>query len=170
MLFGMRKGEKKSASKFLGDSEVFPQTIDVLRTRADPFGIELEVVDLAKADVSALDIDGRVFQYPNNSAIMGSAPAEYLGVAGGLLHLTRLLGQIVGIAVLGSIWATRVVAASGGTLPDGGATNADPMAQVAGLHLIFLIAGVIMVLAAIIGAWGLSKEREALTFDQSPSR
>lgn len=111
-----------------------------------------------------------VFQSPNNSAIMGSVPAEYVGVAGGLLHLTRLLGQIVGIAVLGSIWATRVAAASGGTLPDGGATNADPMAQVAGLHLIFLIAGVIMVLAAIIGAWGLSKEREALTLDQSPSR
>lgn len=89
---------------------------------------------------------------------MGSVPPEYTGVAGGLLHLTRLLGQIVGIAVLGSIWAARVAAASGGVLPEGGATSADPVAQVAGLHSIFLIAGVIMVAATLIGFWGLREE------------
>ena len=100
-----------------------------------------------------------VFQSPNNSAIMGSVPAEYTGVAGGLLHLTRLLGQIVGIAVLGSIWAARVAAASGGILPEGGATSADPVAQVAGLHSIFLIAALIMVVATLIGFWGLSEEK-----------
>jgi EmrB/QacA subfamily drug resistance transporter len=99
-----------------------------------------------------------VFQSPNNSAIMGSVPPEYTGVAGGLLHLTRLLGQIVGIAVLGSIWAARVASASGGVLPEGGATSADPAAQVAGLHSIFLIAGVIMVVATLIGFWGLREE------------
>ncbi|MEX2134054.1 MAG: DHA2 family efflux MFS transporter permease subunit, partial [Acidimicrobiia bacterium] len=32
-----------------------------------------------------------LFQSPINSAIMGSVPAEYMGVAGGLLHLTRLM-------------------------------------------------------------------------------
>jgi EmrB/QacA subfamily drug resistance transporter len=101
-----------------------------------------------------------VFQSPNNSAIMGSVPPEYTGVAGGLLHLTRLLGQIVGIAVLGSIWATRVAAASGGVLPQGGATAADPSAQVAGLHTVFGIAAAIMVVATIIGAWGLRREQQ----------
>lgn len=100
-----------------------------------------------------------VFQSPNNSAIMGSVPPEYTGVAGGLLHLTRLMGQVVGIAVLGSVWAARVAAASGGSLPDGGATAADPAAQVAGLHFTFLIAGIVMLLATIIGAWGLRRER-----------
>lgn len=110
-----------------------------------------------------------VFQSPNNSAIMGSVPPEYTGVAGGLLHLTRLLGQVVGIAVLGSIWAARVAAANGGVLPDGGATAADPVAQVAGLHAIFGIAAGIMVLAVVIGAWGLAKEREVLTLQESPS-
>jgi len=102
-----------------------------------------------------------VFQSPNNSAIMGSVPPEYIGVAGGLLHLTRLMGQVVGIAVLGSIWAARVAAASGGVLPEGGATAADPAAQVAGLHFTFLVAGVVMVIATIIGAWGLRRERGA---------
>lgn len=110
-----------------------------------------------------------VFQSPNNSAIMGSVPPEYTGVAGGLLHLTRLLGQIVGIAVLGSIWAARVAAANGGVLPDGGASAADPLAQVAGLHTIFGIAAAIMVLATLIGAWGLKKEKGTLSLQKSPS-
>lgn len=67
MLFGLRKGDKKSANKFLVDSQVFPQTLDVLKTRALPFGIELEVVDLANVDVTAPEIFGVFFQYPNDS-------------------------------------------------------------------------------------------------------
>ena len=67
MLFGLRKGEKKTANKFLVDAEIFPQTLDVLKTRALPFGIDLEVVDLATADVTAPEIFGIFFQYPNNS-------------------------------------------------------------------------------------------------------
>jgi len=102
-----------------------------------------------------------VFQSPNNSAIMGSVPPEYMGVAGGLLHLTRLMGQVVGIAVLGSIWAARVAAASGGSLPEDGASAASPAAQVAGLHTTFVIAGVILVIATAIGAWGMRHEQVA---------
>jgi MFS family permease len=99
-----------------------------------------------------------LFQSPTNSAIMGGVPAEYMGVAGGLLHLTRLMGQIVGIAVLGSIWAARIAVASGGSLPEGGATAAPAAAQVAGLHTVFVVAGVIMLAAAAIAAWGLRRE------------
>ena len=99
-----------------------------------------------------------IFQSPNNSAIMGSVPPEYTGAAGGLLHLTRLLGQVVGIAVLGSIWAARVAAEAGGTLPEGGATAASAEAQVAGLHSVFLLAAAIMLAATVIGAWGLREE------------
>lgn len=55
-----------------------------------------------------------IFQSPNNSAIMGSVPREYMGVGSGLLHITRLLGQITGIAVLGSVWAASVASALGG--------------------------------------------------------
>jgi len=50
-----------------------------------------------------------IFQSPNNSAIMGSAPRARLGVASGLLAITRTLGQTTGIAVLGALWASRVV-------------------------------------------------------------
>ncbi len=67
MLYGLRKGEKKSANKFLVDQEVFPQTLSVLQTRALPFGIELEIVDFSAADITASDVYGMFFQYPNNS-------------------------------------------------------------------------------------------------------
>lgn len=102
-----------------------------------------------------------IFQSPNNSAIMGSVPREYMGVGSGLLHITRLLGQITGIAVLGSVWAAKVAAASGGSLPDGGASAAIIPAQVEGLRGTFLIAAVIMSLAVVIGVWGLREERRS---------
>lgn len=100
-----------------------------------------------------------VFNSPNNSAIMGSVPPEYMGIGGGLLTITRLLGQISGIAILGSIWATSVASASGGVLPEGGASAASPAAQVTGLHTTFAIAGVIMVVSVAISFWGMRKER-----------
>jgi EmrB/QacA subfamily drug resistance transporter len=106
-----------------------------------------------------LGIGVGIFNSPNNSAIMGSVPPEYMGIGGGLLTITRLLGQITGIAVLGSIWATSVARASGGSLPAEGASAADPLAQVAGLHTTFIVAGVIMAASVIVGAWGMRQER-----------
>ncbi|MDX1468885.1 MAG: MFS transporter [Acidimicrobiia bacterium] len=106
-----------------------------------------------------LGIGVAVFQSPNNSAIMGSVPKEYMGVGGGLLTITRLLGQITGIAVLGSIWAANVARSVGGDLPDGGATAAPVISQMEGLHATFLIAAVIMASGVLVGAWGLRNER-----------
>ncbi len=99
------------------------------------------------------------FNSPNNSAIMGSVPPEYMGIGGGLLTITRLLGQITGIAVLGSLWAASVAAASGGVLPPEGAPGADPAAQVAGLHSTFVVAGFVIAFALVVGAWGMRRER-----------
>lgn len=106
-----------------------------------------------------LGIGFGVFNAPNNSAIMGSVPPEYMGIGGGLLTITRLLGQITGIAVLGSIWATSVASASNGILPPEGASAATPTAQVAGLHTTFLVAAVTLAVSVVIGAWGMRRER-----------
>lgn len=100
-----------------------------------------------------------IFNSPNNSGIMSSVPPEYMGVGGGLLTITRLLGQITGIAVLGSVWATRVATVNGGALPEGGASAAAPTAQMAGLHTVFLVAGAVMSAAFVVGAWGFGQER-----------
>jgi EmrB/QacA subfamily drug resistance transporter len=49
-----------------------------------------------------------IFQSPNNSAIMGAVPRERLGVASGLMSLSRTLGQTTGVALIGALWAAVV--------------------------------------------------------------
>lgn len=89
------------------------------------------------------------FQTPNNSAIMGAARRGTSGVTGGLLALTRFIGQVVGTAVLGSLWVgfTLSLAAQQGLGADGLAAVAQLPAelQVAGLQ------GVLRVVQGLIG-------------------
>ncbi|RME76003.1 MAG: DHA2 family efflux MFS transporter permease subunit [Chloroflexi bacterium] len=99
-----------------------------------------------------------VFQSPNNSAIMGAAPRERLGVASGLLAITRTLGQVTGISVLGAVWAGRVMAHYGRLLT-GGATAAPPADQVSGLHDTFLLAAGLVAVGLLLSLWGLLTER-----------
>jgi hypothetical protein len=99
-----------------------------------------------------------VFQAPNNSAIMGSAPRARLGVASGLLTMTRSLGQTTGIAVMGAIWSSRVFWHSGTVLSQG-ATSAPAAAQVAGLHDTFLIMVGLIAFGLILSVWGVVRER-----------
>ena len=101
-----------------------------------------------------------IFQSPNSSAIMGAAPRERLGVASSLLSITRVLGQITGVSVLGAIWASRVAYYSGGQLP-GGATTAAPTAQVAGLSNTMVVVLVWIALAFLLALWGLLQERRS---------
>ncbi|GAP14670.1 drug resistance transporter, EmrB/QacA subfamily [Longilinea arvoryzae] len=48
-----------------------------------------------------------IFQSPNNSAVMGAAPRERLGVVSGMLSISRTLGQMVGISILSAVWAMK---------------------------------------------------------------
>lgn len=65
MLYGQRKGsKKKTANTFYVSDKVFPQTLDVLRTRSAPLGIRVEVNELSKLDVTRDDVFGILFQYP----------------------------------------------------------------------------------------------------------
>jgi EmrB/QacA subfamily drug resistance transporter len=105
-----------------------------------------------------LGIGMGVFQSPNNSAIMGTAPRERLGIVSGLLAITRTLGQTTGIAVLGAVWAARVFAAAGETLA-GGATAAGAAAQAAGLQDTFRVMVVLIALGLGLAVWALVEER-----------
>lgn len=106
-----------------------------------------------------------IFQSPNNSAIMGSVPRARLGVASGLLTMTRTLGQTTGIAVMGAIWSSRVFSHNGALLPEG-ATSAPAAAQVAGLQDTFVIMIGLLALGLGLSIWGLVQERRA----ESPKR
>lgn len=100
-----------------------------------------------------------MFQSPNNSAIMGAAPHDRLGVASGMLAMTRTLGQTTGIAVLGALWAGQVFRHAGGLLP-GGATTAPLAAQTLALRDTFVVVSVLIVFALLLSVWGLTEERK----------
>ena len=99
-----------------------------------------------------------IFNSPNNSAIMGSAPRHRLGVASGLMAITRILGQITGIAVLGTVWATRVVAYAG-LAAEVEPSSAAPEAQLAALHNTMWLALALILIAFGLAFWALWTER-----------
>ena len=66
LFHAVRKASKRSANQFFVDERVFPQTLDVLRTRSAPLGIELVIGDLSKADFSGDKIFAVFVQNPDN--------------------------------------------------------------------------------------------------------
>jgi hypothetical protein len=99
-----------------------------------------------------------LFQSPNNSAIMGAAPRERLGVASGLLSITRTLGQTVGVAALGAVWASRVGYYAGRAV-QGERIAGAVAAQVAALQDTILVIVAMILLALVLSVWGLMRER-----------
>lgn len=64
LLFAARKPEKKNATKFFVSDECFPQTIEILKTRTEPIGVELVVGDFKSLDMTD-DIFAVMVQYPS---------------------------------------------------------------------------------------------------------
>lgn len=65
LLFAARKPEKKNANKFFVSDECFPQTIEVLKTRTAPIGVELVIGDIKTLDLTD-DLFGILVQYPTS--------------------------------------------------------------------------------------------------------
>lgn len=92
-----------------------------------------------------------LFQSPNNSAIMGAAPRERLGIASGLLSLSRTMGQVTGLPLMGALFASRVLSLS--DLPPGvDASEGPPWAIVEGLQFAFGVAAVVIGVAVVLAA------------------
>lgn len=66
MQFSLRKKDKKSAQKYFVDERIFPQTLDVLKTRALPLGIELVIDKYENIDIASPEYFGLIVQYPNS--------------------------------------------------------------------------------------------------------
>lgn len=62
MLYSKRKNKK--ANTFLVSENVFPQTLDVIHTRAISFGIDVKVCDIQESDLNE-DVFAVFLQYPN---------------------------------------------------------------------------------------------------------
>ena len=113
MFYNKRPRSKKKGLRFFVDQNIFPQTLDILKTRAEPLGIELVIGNLRKIDIKDPDLFGMYTQYPNNdgaiidlTTIIASAnEAEVLVAVGAdLLSLALLVppGELGADAVVGT--------------------------------------------------------------------
>lgn len=70
MLIDLKKTVKKAAHRFFVDKHIFPQTLDVLKTRATPLGITLIIDEIDSIDFEDEELYGILVQYPDgNGAI-----------------------------------------------------------------------------------------------------
>jgi EmrB/QacA subfamily drug resistance transporter len=103
-----------------------------------------------------LGVGQGLFQSPNNSSVMGSVPRHSLGIAGGFLSMMRNIGQVVGMALAGTILASTMVTivghASFGALQAGsnpGERATILAAFMVGMHRAYLVAAMI----CFLGLW-----------------
>ena len=61
MQYSLRKNQ--NAKVFFVSEEVFPQTIDILKTRSEPYGIELQIGDHRTVELNE-NMFGAIVQYP----------------------------------------------------------------------------------------------------------
>ncbi|HEX7816283.1 aminomethyl-transferring glycine dehydrogenase [Dyella sp.] len=103
-----KRSAKSKSNVFFVSSHVHPQTLEVLRTRADGVGIELHVGD----DDEALHVDsfGALLQYPNTFGQIGDYKAltDAVHARGGLVAVATDLLALTLIASPGS-WGADIV-------------------------------------------------------------
>ena len=107
-----------------------------------------------------------IFQSPNNSAVMGSAPRNRLGIASGILAITRTLGQTAGISIMGALWASQTFRFAGEVIPEG-ATYAPIPAQISGLHSTFYVTCVMLAVGLGLSIWAFVLSKENTNESQS---
>ena len=100
LFFGVKNKKNKAvvANRFLVSDRVFPQTISVLKTRAEPLGIDVVIMPFADFDLSESTF-GVLIQYPDSegsvedfSALTAEAKSKeiYVTVACDLMSLALL--------------------------------------------------------------------------------
>ncbi|MFI1991888.1 aminomethyl-transferring glycine dehydrogenase [Actinoplanes sp. NPDC020271] len=94
-----RRASRTKSSTYVVDADTFPQTLAVLRTRAEPLGIEVKLVDLDAGEDLPAEFFGLHLQYPgasgavrDHAALVEAAHAKgaLVTVAADLLALTLL--------------------------------------------------------------------------------
>ncbi|WP_026463388.1 aminomethyl-transferring glycine dehydrogenase [Adhaeribacter aquaticus] len=99
MLYSQRKNSRKNAKSFFVSEQVLPQTIDVLKSRATPVGIELVIGNHQEVNLADVNLFGALVQYPaadgeifDYTGFISQAHAQdvLVAVAADLLSLTLL--------------------------------------------------------------------------------
>lgn len=143
MFAGLRKRDKKKANTFFVDKNAFPQTLDLLRTRATPVGINLVIGDINTVDLTDSDLYGVLYQYPAGDGSVrdfkafNESAAEnrvFVVAAADLMSLTLLTppGEIGADAVVGTSQRLGVPMGYGGPHAAFFATREDFKRQIPG--------------------------------------
>ncbi|MGZ4497715.1 MAG: aminomethyl-transferring glycine dehydrogenase [Nocardioides sp.] len=109
----VRRGNRKASGPFVVDADALPQTIDVVRTRAEAMGIDVVVADLAEG-LPAGEVCGVLVQYPGASGrVLDPAPLiEEVHARGGLAVVAADLLALTLLESPGSLGADVVVGSS----------------------------------------------------------
>lgn len=89
-----------------------------------------------------------VFQAPNNSIVMNSVDVKDLGIAGGVNALARELGMIIGISLATTVLFSSMSHTAGHTVTS--YVPAHPELFISGMHMAFMVALVICLVATVI--------------------
>src|SRR6478672_5160453 len=108
-----RRASKAESNRFVVDSDVFPQTLAVLQTRAEPIGIEIVVADLAEG-LPAGGCFGVLTQYPAASGRVRDLTSliEEVHAAGALACVAADLLALVLLTPPGEMGADVVIGTS----------------------------------------------------------
>ncbi|MTD16562.1 aminomethyl-transferring glycine dehydrogenase [Nakamurella sp. YIM 132087] len=139
----IRRTARSKSARFVVDADTLPQTVAVIRTRAEPLGIDVVVADLAGGELPVGDFFGLLLSYPGASgAVVDHAEliAEAhrreakVAVATDLLALTllRAPGEIGADVAVGSSQRFGVPLGFGGPHAGFMAVRADIQRQLPG--------------------------------------
>ncbi|MDP9259172.1 MAG: aminomethyl-transferring glycine dehydrogenase [Actinomycetota bacterium] len=108
-----RRSSKAESDRFVVDLDVFPQTLAVLQTRAEPIGIEIAVADLSQG-LPAGGCFGALLQYPGASGLVRDlAPViAEIHAAGALACVAADLLALVLLTPPGEMGADVVIGTS----------------------------------------------------------
>ena len=107
-----RDAVKEGRNKLFVDANIFPQTLDVLLTRSEPFGIELIMGDAADYEFTGTEF-GAIVQYPGaNGAITDYADFTARAHANGVM--VTVAADILSLALLRAPgeWGADIVVGS----------------------------------------------------------
>ena len=143
MALALAVGRRAGARRFLVDSEVFPQTLAVLQTRAEPLGIAVELVEAEALTAFPADAFGLLLQLPgrrgglwNPQPLLAAAAAAGVITAVAVDPLAQVLlapvGQLGADIALGSAQRLGVPMGCGGPHAAFFATHAAYKRQIPG--------------------------------------
>jgi glycine dehydrogenase len=110
----LRRAGKAKSARFVVDADTLPQTLAVLRTRAEPLGIELVVADLLGDGLPDGELFGLLLSYPAASGVVRdpSALIEEAHRRGGLVAVAADLLALTLLTPPGELGADAVVGTS----------------------------------------------------------